>query len=91
MALLKLGFETLVDTCGTERTGGLKELREQSRDLAYGWKDHIVSNEGGAGSNLVLDENMILAYRPVDGKIREAQLTDFAFSQLSQRMGVPAA
>jgi len=39
----------------------------------------------------LLDEDMNLTYRPINGTVREAQLTDFAFSLLTQRIGIPSA
>jgi len=89
MALIKREFETLLNTYGTEQSGCLSDLLDTSHDMVSRWKNHIVTNEGGASRNMRIDENMIFSYRPESGAERQADITEFAFSQLCHRLGVP--
>lgn len=87
MAIISQDFETLVTKQGTESCD-FGELLERSREIKAKWETDIVINESGA--NFSLDKDLRFHYMTDYGKKKEADITQFAFSQLCARMGVPA-
>ena len=87
MAMIPQDFETLVTGHGTESCDfGL--LLDRSREIRDKWQNDIVLNEGV--TNFSLDEDLRFRYTTDYGEKKEADITQFAFSQLCARMGVPA-
>lgn len=87
MAIIAQGFETLITNKGTEKCD-FGELLERSRQIKEQWQNSIVINENGTNFNL--DKDLKFHYMTDYGKKKEADISEFAFSQLCSRMGVPA-
>lgn len=87
MAIIAQDFETLITKQGTECCD-FRELLDRSREIKAKWEDDIVINEGL--TNFSLDKDLRFHYTTDYGKKKEADITQFAFSQLCSRMGVPA-
>lgn len=87
MAIVRQEFETLVTGHGTQRCD-YGELLARSREIKDKWQNDIVINENGV--NFSLDKDLRFHYLTDYGKKKEADITQFAFSQLCARMGVPA-
>ena len=87
MAIISQDFETLVTKHGTEKCD-FGELLERSREIKQKWENDIVVNQ--RGTNFSLDKDLRFHYMTDYGKKKEADITQFAFSQLCARMGVPA-
>lgn len=87
MAIVSQEFEALVTGHGTEHCD-FKQLMEKSREIKAKWSDGIVINE--KGTNFNLDKDLRFHYKTDDGRKKESDITQFAFSQLCARMGVPA-
>lgn len=87
MAIIAQEFETLVSAHGTERCD-YGELMEKSRCIKENWRNDIVINE--EKTNFSLDKDLRFHYLTDYGRTKEADITQFAFSQLCSRMGVPA-
>lgn len=85
--LLKQKFETLTNVRGVANCD-MESMVEQSRVMCRGWNDFLVNNEKGA--NFSIDENMKFNYLTQSGDCRSADISEFAFSQLCTRLGVPA-
>lgn len=60
---------------------------EQSKEISYTWKNHIVRNVDQV--NFSLDWDLRFYYETEDRQKKEADITQFAFSQLCARIGVP--
>ncbi len=87
MAIIAQEFETLVTKHGTEKCN-FSELLDKSREIKTKWENDIVINE--QHTNFSLDKDLRFHYMTDYGKEKEADITQFAFSQLCARMGVPA-
>lgn len=79
-------FETLVTGHGTKNCD-MNALLEQSREISRTWQNHIVKNEEQVGFSL--DRNLRFQFQTEQKVKREADITQFAFSQLCTRIGVP--
>lgn len=86
MAIIAQDFETLVTGHGTKKCD-MNELLEQSREISRTWKNHIVKNEEQA--NFSLDRDLRFHYMTEQQERKDADITQFAFSQLCARIGVP--
>lgn len=86
--IIKQEFETLANVRGVDNCD-LKSLVEQSRDMVKGWKNLTVNNETGV--NFSISEDMKFNYLATTGEKRTADISEFAFSQLCTRLGVPAS
>lgn len=89
-------FETLLVAGGTgttffgkEEEIDLNELLKQSKSLCSNWQDFYCDNENEV--NFRMTEDMRFIYKTTDGDTREADITEYAFSQLCTRLGVPAS
>ena len=87
MAIIAQEFETLVTRHGTESCK-FSELLDRSREIKEKWDDDIVINKDV--TNFSLDRDLQLHYKTDYGENKKADITQFAFSQLCARMGVPA-
>lgn len=67
----------------------IRELTKQSRELCGKWENYYCDNEREV--NFKLTDDMKFVYKTTDGIVREADITEFAFSQLCTRLGVPAS
>lgn len=86
--ILKQEFETLLSTNGVENCNA-NTILQTSKQIVDGWQDFRVNNERKI--NFRIDDNMQFIYTPVDGKERQVDISEFAFSQLCTRLGVPAS
>lgn len=86
--ILAQEFETLSSVNGVERID-MKHLLNQSRELSETWENFNVLNEQRV--NFKLDESLKFIYTNSFGETRSADISQFAFSQLCTRLGVPAA
>jgi len=86
MAIILQDFETLVTGHGTEQCD-MNNLLEQSRELSRTWKNHIVDNSDKI--RFSLDRDLRFHYETAEREKKEADITQFAFSQLCTRIGVP--
>lgn len=86
MAIIAQEFEQLVTARG-EKYCDFNELYEKSHEIKNKWINDIVVNE--EKPNFELDENMRFHYLTKDNKRKEADITNFGFSQLCARMGIP--
>ena len=66
----------------------IKALTKQSRDLCEKWENYYCDNEQEV--NFKLTDDMKFVYKTTDGEVRTADISEFAFSQLCTRLGVPA-
>lgn len=66
----------------------MKELAKTAQEYQDKWIDNIVDNSSGA--NFRFTEDRKLVYKTVDGDTRTADITQKAFGQLCQKVGVPA-
>lgn len=87
MSIVVQDFETLVTGHGTERCD-YGALLDKSREIKSKWENDIVLNKNGTNFNL--DKDLRFHYMTDYGKEKEADITQFAFSQLCARMGVPS-
>lgn len=88
MAIINQEFETLAYGHGTKNCD-MVTLLEQSREISRTWKNHIVRNEERV--NFGLDKDLKFHYTTEQGESRKSDISQFAFSQLCARMGVPAS
>lgn len=86
--IIKQEFEILTDTLGVANIN-MKDLLGQSRELADKWQNYGVENENGV--NFKIDDTMKFIFNPVTGETRRTDISEFAFSQLCTRLGVPAS
>ena len=86
MAIIQQEFEKLVTGHGTENCD-MNVLLEKSREISRTWTNHIVKNEEEV--NFSLDRDLRFHYMTEQGTRKEADITQFAFSQLCTRIGVP--
>lgn len=87
MSIIAQDFETLATGHGTKECD-MNTLLEQSREISRTWQNHIVKNEERV--NFFLDRDLRFHYETEHREKREADITQFAFSQLCARIGVPA-
>lgn len=87
MAIIPQDFEVLYTGHGTEKCD-FNKLLERSKEIRNKWENDIVLNKEKINFNL--DENLRFKYMTESGKKKEADITQFAFSQLCARLGVPA-
>lgn len=87
MAIIVQPFETLVTGHGANRCD-FGAMLNKSREIAEKWESDIVINEHG--TNFSLDKNLMFNYTTERGVEKQAHITEFGFSQLCTRMGVPA-
>lgn len=85
--IIKQEFETLTSTIGTENIN-MKVLLNETKDMVANWKDYIVDNE--TKPNFMLDDTMKFVYSPVTDELRKVDISEFAFSQLCTRLGIPS-
>lgn len=85
--LVKQEFETLVNTKGVKNIK-LKDLIAQSKDIYDNWNNDIINNEERV--NFSLDNELKFLYNPVTGEIKKADISEYAFSQLCGKVGIPA-
>lgn len=64
------------------------ELEKASKEICTKWEDYYCDNTNEV--NFRLSDDMKLEYKTVDGKIRKSDITEYAFSQLCIRLGIPA-
>lgn len=88
MAIINQDFETLTYGHGTKNCD-MGTLLEQSREISRTWQNHIVRNEEQV--NFHLDKELKFHYTTEQGGKKESDISQFAFSQLCSRLGVPAA
>lgn len=87
MAIIAQEFEKLVTASGTEKCD-FSELLDKSREIRDRWRTDIVVNKNA--TNFSLDQDLGFHYTTDYGQEKAADITQFAFSQLCARMGVPA-
>lgn len=87
MAIITQDFETLITGHGTENCD-FNALLERSREIKENWQNSIVVNQ--EKTNFSLDSDLRFHYLTKEGEQKEADITQFGFSQLCARMGVPA-
>ena len=87
MAIIPHDFETLITAHGTQRCD-YAALLDKSYEIKKKWQNDIVVNEDK--TNFSLDTDLRFQYMTAYGEKKEADITQFAFSQLCARMGVPA-
>lgn len=87
MAIIPRDFEALYTGHGTEKCD-FNKLFEESKIIRDKWKNDIVLNKEKVNFNL--SEDLRFNYVTESGKKKETDITQFAFSQLCARMGVPA-
>lgn len=87
MALIKQDFEVLYTGHGTEKCD-FNKLFEKSKEIRDKWENDIVLNDEKV--NFSLDKDLRFNYVTEEGRKKEADITQFAFSQLCARMGVPS-
>lgn len=66
----------------------LKELQRESKKICDKWSDYICDNSNQI--NFKIDDDMKFVYKTNDNEVRKADISQFAFSQLCTRIGVPA-
>lgn len=88
MALILSDFETLVNTFGVKENQTLTGLVKQSREIAEHWKDYRIDNS--SKPNFDITPDMTLAYETTKGEKKEVDISDYAFSQLCTRLGLPS-
>lgn len=86
MAIVLQDFEVLETGRGVKNCS-MDSLLEKSREISRSWNNHIVKNEERV--NFSLDRDLRFHYEDEYQKKREADITQFAFSQLCARVGVP--
>ena len=86
MAIVNQDFEKLVTGHGVEKCDFNKLLSEAER-IRDSWESDIVLNADEI--NFRLDDNLRFHYETDYGRKKEADITQFAFSQLCGRLGVP--
>lgn len=87
MAIIAQDFEVLVTGYGTKKCD-FDELLARSKKIRDNWDNDIVINKNNV--NFSLNEDLQLEYKTNIGEKKKADITQFAFSQLCSRMGVPA-
>ena len=86
MAIIAQNFETLATGHGTKNCD-INTLLEQSREISRTWQNHIVKNEEKV--NVSLDQDLRFHYTTELQEKKDTDITQFAFSQLCARIGVP--
>lgn len=86
--LIKQDFETLINTVGVKHCD-MKSLLTQSKAMTEEWTNFTVDNESGV--NFGIDNQMRFNYITTEGERRSSDISEFAFSQLCTRLGVPAS
>ncbi len=93
--ITKQGFESLYGNTGISNTFfqknkevDLKELSKQSISLCEKWENYYCDNSSDI--NFKLTDDMKFVYKTTEGTVRTSDITEFAFSQLCTRLGVPA-
>lgn len=86
MAIIAQNFETLATGHGTKNCD-INTLLEQSREISRTWQNHIVKNEEKV--NFSLDQDLRFHYTTELQEKKDTDITQFAFSQLCARIGVP--
>ena len=86
MAIIMQDFETLVTGHGTDECD-MGELLEKSKEISRTWKNHVVKNE--EKPSFSLDRDLRFHFTTEYGEKKETDITQFAFSQLCARVGVP--
>lgn len=84
--IIKQDFETLNNDKGII---DIDALEKRSKDIYQNWENYIVDNSNGV--NFKINNEMKLVYKPVGGKERISDISEFAFTQLCSRVGVPAS
>lgn len=87
MAIVEQEFETLVTGHGTAGCN-FGELVDRSYEIRRKWETDVVRNDSGV--NFSLDHDLKFHYLTSTGQQKEADISQFGFSQLCARMGVPA-
>lgn len=67
----------------------LRELTKTGKSISEKWENYFCDNEKEV--NFKLTDDMKFIYKTTDGNQRTADITQFAFSQLCTRLGVPAS
>lgn len=86
--ILENSNEVLVNTHKKEDSVTLRGLAEQAREIGRGWKENTVVNK--SGRNFDITDDMQLVIINDRGEEKAMDMTDTAFSQLCERLGVPA-
>lgn len=86
--LIKEPYTKLITTKKKEGED-FRAILSESRQLSEGWSNGYVDNT--AGRNFHVDNDLTLHYRTMAGEQKKADMTEFAFTQLCARIGVPAA
>ncbi len=88
MAILK-NQQTMLIT--DQRKEGLDfgEILMASRDISAGWKDGYIDNS--RRRNFEIDDNLNFHYLTMAGEQKQADMSEFAFTQLCARIGVPGS
>lgn len=89
--IIKQPFETLMKNGGRFIQNEIKldELAKESDKLCKDWENYYCNNENGV--NFKITDDMKFIYKTTDGMDRKADITEFAFTQLCARIGVPAS
>lgn len=94
--ILKQDFETLYNSMGNggvyfqnDNEINIKELTKQSKGICEKWEDYVCDNEREV--NFKINDDMQFIYRTEYGEERKSDISEFAFSQLCTRLGVPAS
>lgn len=67
----------------------LREVTKQSKEICDRWETYYCDNENEV--NFYLTDDMKFIYKTEEGRVRESDITQFAFGQLCTRLGVPAS
>lgn len=86
MAIINQDFEKLITGHGAEKCDFNKLLGESER-IRDAWENDMVLN--ASEINFHLDSDLRFHYQTDYGRQKEADITQFAFSQLCGRLGVP--
>ncbi len=89
------GFETLIQSGSVSGNYfqqqdeiDLAEVTHKSKEICDKWETYYCNNEKEV--NFKLTDDMEFVYKTTDGQMRKSDITQFAFSQLCTRLGVPA-
>lgn len=86
--ILENSNEVLINTHKKDDGVTLRGLAEQARDIGRGWKENTVINKNGR--NFDITDDMQLLVVTDRGEEKAMDMTDTAFAQLCDRLGVPA-
>ena len=86
--IIRQEFETLESSMGYGKIN-LKELIQKSRNVSDSWNNYIVENE--EKTNFSINDSLKFVFNPKNDELtRITDISEFAFSQLCSRVGIPA-